>query len=206
MPVATAEDFDIPADPEPSASPRKADGLLIRFFHKPFRRLREVEVELDGKKSVEKRHVWVKEEMVEMRVPGDKLNAPVKFVTPEIKERWPAQYAAWKAGQDQETAGGWPLEKWPGADVAQVETLREHRVRTVEQLAGMSDANLSKLGPGWRPMRQAAQDFLKAAESAAPMAALREENDKLKAQQEANQRQLAEMAERVKKLEKGKAA
>lgn len=198
MPVASAEDFDIPSEPEPAAAPKKADGLLIRFFHKAFKELREV----DGKP----RHVWEKREMVELRVPGDKLNAPVKFVTDKEKERWPAQYAAWKAGQDQETAGGWPLEKWPGADVAQVEALRDAKVRTVEQLAGMSDANLSKLGPGWRPMRQAAQDFLKAAESAAPMAALREENDKLKSQQAADRKMIEDLAERLKKLEKGKAA
>lgn len=204
MAVATAEDFDIPTDPEPVRGAGKADGLLVRFFHKPFRRLQEVSIELGGKTTIEKRHVWVKEEMVELRVPGDKLNSPVKFATPEIKERFAAAYAAWKSGQDQEVAGGWPLEKWPGADVAQVETLREARVRTVEQFAGMSDANLMKLGPGWRPLRQAAIDFLKAAESAAPMAALREENEKLKSQQEANQRMISDLGERLKKLESGK--
>lgn len=184
-------------DEAPVAS-KKADGLLIRFFHKPFKTLKEVEGKM--------RHVWEKREMVEIRVPGDKLNAPVKFVTDEMRAQWPTQYAAWKAGQDQKTAGGWPLEKWPGADVAQVEALRDAKVYTVEQLAAMSDPNLATLGAGWRPMRQAAKDFLKAAESAAPMAALREENDKLKSQQEANERMINELGERLKKLEKGKAA
>ena len=189
------------ADAPAPAVPKKADGLFIRFFHKAFRELAEI-AGTDGKAT--KRHVWVKKEMVELRVPGDKTNAPVKFVNDEMRERWAAQYAAWKAGQDQETAGGMPLEKWPGVDVAQVEELRAAKVRTVEHLAGMSDANLAKLGPGWRPLRQAAQDWLKAAESAAPLAALREENETMRAQLEANQKQLAAMSAALKRSEKGK--
>lgn len=198
MPADTID----PTDPdfrEDSAAPRKADGLLIRFFHQAHKTTKEVEGKV--------RTVWEKREMVEIRNPGDRLNAPVKIVTDVEKERWPAQYAAWKAGQDQETAGGWPLEKWPGADVAQVEALRFHKVRTVEQFAAMSDANLANLGPGWRPLRQAAKDFLAASESAAPMAALRKENDELRSQQEADRRMINELGERLKKLEgKGKAA
>jgi hypothetical protein len=173
--------------------PREVTGdaaLLVRFYEKAYRVTKDELV--DGK--LVPRICFEKRERVAIRVPGDKTLEAHHDVNDAIRARFPRQYAAWKAGAEQETAGGWPLEKWPELDVAQVEELRARGVRTVEQLAGMSDANLGKLGPGWRAVRQAAQDFLEAAKSSAPLTRLREENETLKSQVEAMQRQMAEQA------------
>jgi hypothetical protein len=177
----------------PPRHPREAAGdaaLLVRFYTKAYRVMTDA-----GPK-------WEKRERIAIRVPGDKTLETHHNVSDVIKERFPRQYEAWKAGADAETAGGWPLEKWPELDVAQIEELRAARVRTVEQLAGMSDANLGKLGPGWRPVRQAAQDFLEAAKSSAPLTRLRDENTELRAQLEVMQRQQAEQAKALAELQK----
>lgn len=163
-------------------------GLLVRFYEKAYRVTRDELVE--GK--LVPRIAFEKRERVAIRIPGDKTLEAHHDVDEAIKERFPRQYAAWKSGAEAETAGGWPLEKWPEVDVAQIEELRARGVRTVEHLAGMSDANLAKLGPGWRPVRQAAQDFLESAKSAAPLTRLREENEALKSRLEVLERALQE--------------
>lgn len=188
----SADDFAaLSADERAPRPPREVAGdaaLLVRFYEKAYRVTRDELV--DGK--LVPRIAFEKRERVAIRVPGDKTLEAHHDVDDAIKARFPRQYAAWKSGAEQETAGGWPLEKWPEMDVAQIEELRTKGVRTVEQFAGMSDANLSKLGPGWRPLRQAAQDFLEAAKSAAPLTRLREENEALKARLEALEKGLQE--------------
>lgn len=180
--------------------PPPQDGLYIRFF--------EASQKDDEATAKAGRPIFQKVEKVEIRIPGDKTNAPVKFVTDEHRQRWPKQYAAWKQGLDQDTADGTPLEKWPGVDVAQVDELRALRIRTVEHLAAVTDSALGNLGPGWRPIRQAALDWLAAAKQMAPLTAVRAENEELKARAEAQQKMIDELSAAVKELQgkRGKAA
>lgn len=178
-----------------------ASRTLVRFFHQPYR-VTEMVKQKDGTEVEEFR--WKKREMVEVRVPGDRYNAPTKIVDAEVRQRYAAAYRAWKAGEDQNTAGGWPLAQWPGVDVAQVEALKAAKCYTVEHVAALSDDNLGRLGPGWRQVRQAAQDFLAAAKSAAPLAALRAENEKMRNLLEANQRQMEVLQQALEKLQRTK--
>jgi hypothetical protein len=194
MPVS---DTDLSSLYEGGPPPPAADGLHIRFF--------EASQKDDDATAKAGRPIFVKVEKVEIRIPGDKTNAPVKLVSAEHRERWPKQYAAWKAGLDQSTADGTPLEAWPGVDVAQVDTLRAVKVRTVEHMAGMSDATLGELGPGWRPVRQAAQDWLAAAKQMAPITAVRAENEELRAQLQAAQKTLEDQGAAIRELQKGAA-
>lgn len=199
MPVADVdvnhEDFQDAGLP-PATGP--TSRTLVRFFHQPYRVIEKVKQE-DG--SEVEQYVWKKREMVEVRAPGDRFNAPTKIVTPAIRQQYAHAYRAWKAGEDQTTAGGWPLAKWPEIDVAQLEALKAHKCYTVEHFASMSDDNLGRMGPGWKTLRQAARDFLAAAKSAAPLAALRAENEKMRAQVEAQQRSMEQMQAALEKLQ-----
>lgn len=132
-------------------------------------------------------------EFIIINIPGDKTQEIHREVRPTDKVEFAKQYQAWKAGQDQETASGTPLEQWPTISRAQVEELRFFKVRTVEQLAELSDSNASRMGP-ITAIRQKAKDFLEKAKGNAPMEQMRGLLAERDGEVEALKRQVAELA------------
>lgn len=131
----------------------------------------------DKAKSLEEgRPVFTDIEMVKIMVPGDKGNVIERQVREQDKQRFPRQYAAFK-NQEQEYIEGTPLEKWNYLSEAQVLELRHFNVRTVEQLAEMSDGNAQNF-VGINKLRQAAQQYVDAAKEGAPVAQLQAELEK----------------------------
>lgn len=96
--------------------------------------------------------------------------------------QYPRQYEAFKSGQRQETAGGFPLDQWPGLLASQVAFFKSQNIFTVEQLSGIPDSSFSSFPIGTREIRQRAIDFLALAKNQAPMIELRKENEALKEQ------------------------
>lgn len=87
-------------------------------------------------------------------------------------------YERWKAGQDA-PVDGTPLEAWPGISKGQLAALRLLNILSVEDLAGVNDAALDRIGMGARALRDRAQKFIAAqsdgtAAIAARLAALEE--------------------------------
>ena len=118
-------------------------------------------------------------ERCEIRIPGSPdVQRPV--VTDKERQRFPRQYAAFKAATSQDAVSGTPLKEWPWMSTSQVKELAHFGIRTVEHLAGLADGAIQQLGPGWLQMRQHARDWLLKAESSAPLVALRAENESLK--------------------------
>lgn len=111
---------------------------------------------------------------------------------------WPLlerHYEHWKKGQDMPTEGT-PLEAWPGIAPGQIARLRDMHIRTVEDLATVTDSALDNIGMGARALQRQAQAFVNnidASATAARQAKLEAENETLKAQ-------LAELAEVVKAM------
>lgn len=70
-------------------------------------------------------------------------------------------YEAWKKGQEVPTDGT-PLGAWPGVTPEQVERLRQLQVRSVEDVANMTDADMDRYGMGGIAMRQQARAFVEA--------------------------------------------
>jgi hypothetical protein len=102
-------------------------------------------------------------------------------------ESYRALYDRFKSGQAQ-VAVGTPLEQWPGVTRSQVKELAYFNVRTVEQLAAVSDTNMAQMGT-FMALRKKAQDWLSTARGMAPVeearaetARLREELAQMKAQ------------------------
>ena len=120
------------------------------------------------------RPIFDEVEMIEVRIPGQ-VDFVQRPVTEEEKQRFPAQYVAFKKNQDQTAASGTPLAQWPLLTKSQVEESKYLGAHTVEQLAEVSDASLQKFGPGWKTIREQARDWLKKAADGALLARLRTE-------------------------------
>ena len=158
--------------------PQKEGGVYVRFYleavENKLKSWGGTRVRPDGTEEVVEgagRPIYDEVEFIEVRVPGDKTNIVQRPVRPEDKRQYAAAYAAWKAG-DKEQLTGTPLAVWPGATRAQVAELLHFGIRTVEQLAQLSDGNMQNVGP-IRALRQRAQDYLTAAEGMAPLETLR---------------------------------
>ena len=137
------------------------------------------------------RPIYVDREYITKIIPGDKDNIPIRPVRPEDVEAYREKYNRFKSGHAQATTGT-PLEQWPGVTRAQVKELAFFHVRTVEQLASVSDANLSKIGT-YMALRKKAQDWLATARGSAPIEAARAETKQVRDELSEVKRQLEEM-------------
>ena len=135
-------------------------------------------------------------EKCKIGIPGDSKFQPV-FVASETwqdgityAERFSLQYADFKADKEQ-LAGQTRLSDVPWLDQGMIDGLRGKSIRTVEQLAAVTDGNLDKIGLGARGLRQKAIDHVEQAEKAA---AFDEQSEKFKALEEQNRALEARLA------------
>lgn len=134
----------------------------------------------------------VNEERVDRLKPKDGLaNDDQGLRAAYQKMRWseiePA-YEAWKSGNSVPEVGT-PLAAWPGVSKEQVEVLRMSAIRTVEEVANLSENLLMRIQlPGMRELREQAQRFLDASDTDAVADRMRRQDEELAAVKE----QLAE--------------
>jgi hypothetical protein len=114
-----------------------------------------------AKSKAQGRPIFDEREMVEIRIPGDKLAVWVGRVEDEHRNRWPELYAAFKRGEER-AASGTPLEEWthPLMTRSRVAELKALNVLSVEELAAVSDNVIPSLGMGGRELRTAAAHYL----------------------------------------------
>lgn len=130
-------------------------------------------------------------------------------------DRWPDQYAQFKAGSTQ-TADGTPLEQAPFLNPSRIADLRALKVFSVEGLAGFDDRYISRLGGNGYHLKEMAQEFLQKKALSSPTA-YAQENDALKARLAALEAQLGakpadpyaalsdnDLRERIKDMNNGK--
>lgn len=139
-------------------------------------------------------------EMVEVLVPGDRLNTPVFQVTNEHRKRWPNAYKAFKEGQEG-TVEGTPIEQLPGLTKSQAQELRYFHILAIEQLANMPDDLLMKAQPmSGRALRDKAKRWVDATAGSAVEEKLAAENrakDEKIATMEQNQASMQEAIDRL---------
>ena len=99
-------------------------------------------------------------------IPGDRLNEHDQPARDKDKERFPAAWAKFEGGNEQPHLDGLPIERWGMIDIAQAAFLKYHNCFTVQQLAEMSDANISDLGGNVRTLSNQAKIFLETAKAA----------------------------------------
>lgn len=126
------------------------EKLYVRFF---------IDTLPDEKATNEAgRPIYKEVEFVEIMQPGNKDSVIQRPVRKNDIQRFPRQYQQFKNNME-ETVEGTPLEAWPLLSRAQVEELRYFNVRTVEQLASMTDANAQNF-VGMQNLKLKAQAFL----------------------------------------------
>jgi hypothetical protein len=91
----------------------------------------------------------------------------------ELPARWyeafKESYDFWKKGEEAPISGT-PIKGWPSLSPAAQKTLIGAGIRTVEDLAGFSDSELSTLGTGALSFKVKAQSWLSAANGAGKIA------------------------------------
>lgn len=139
-------------------------------------------------------------EFIKIASGGQKLSIIHRPIREEDKRRFPRHYDAFKRGMEAPIVGT-PLAEWPGITRGQVEELAHFHVRSVEQLAEMSDANAQNFA-GMQALKARARDFLEKAKGNAPLEKMRAELSTRDNQIEALTRQLKEQGELLEKLAK----
>ena len=146
---------------------------------------------------------------VKIMTPSDQLTQIDTIAREDHKARFPRQWMYFQnkqAGQQQVI--GTPVGEWPQLTASAAEELRALKFFTVELIANANDSQLQKIGmiAGMSPhsLRDKARAFLNLANDSAEEAkreaelqALREENEKIRAE---TSKQLAEMQEQMKAL------
>lgn len=160
------------------------DSLMVKFDIRPV---------MDHEASeAEQRPVFRDTEYISIRAPGSP-DEVVRPATPADKERFPRHYAAFKQRTtDEEYIEGTLLAEWPLVNRSQCEELQFFGIRTVEQLASVSDANIQALR-GVNSLKQKARDWLQKANVAA-------EAKKLEEMLAARDEQIEKLMEQVEKL------
>jgi len=125
-----------------------------------------------------------------------------------IPQTWLVAYQqAYKAFCESQTDPefGTAVSSWPAVSPSQVKCLLDANIRSVEDLAEANEEALARIGMGARALKQKAQAWLDAAKdtgkTAAELASLRTENERLKVRDEEREKQLADLAKKVEVLE-----
>jgi hypothetical protein len=130
------------------------DKLHVKFFTKAYRN--------DEKSMAANRPIYEDKDCIQIMVPGDKHNIIIRPVWDQDLQRWPQKWAQYKAGKEQ-IQSGTPLSRAPFMTEGAVEELAYLNIRTVEQLANLSDGNMPFMGAA--EYKRMAQEFLKKATS-----------------------------------------
>jgi hypothetical protein len=127
--------------------------LSVRFFRG---------TEVHGIQSQEQgRPIMVGIDMVEIRQPGER-DAYHGIATETHKMRFPRQWEAYQNGQEH-VPDGTPLAVLFPANPETVANLRHLKIYTLEQLAGLQEAAIARIGLGGRDLVVKAQKFMSAA-------------------------------------------
>jgi hypothetical protein len=147
--------------------------------------------------------VWEQKEYIKIQQPGDKTSIIDRPIRPSDKVEFRAQYEAYKANKNQDTAGGHPIDQWPALPPDMVEALKESKVFTIEQLAAISDSNAQQMG-AIRKWRDMAKDYVSAAAGGAPLVAMRAELEAKNNELETLKQQMAALMADMKSLKEPK--
>jgi hypothetical protein len=118
---------------------------------------------------------------VRILVPADVTNIIERKATKEDEQKFPRAWARFKSEQT-EGIEGMPLEQWPQITRSLLKEFKYYEVHTVEQLAGLSDAQIARLGMGYTDYRNKAKAYIAAAAGTADVTAQTAENERLKNQ------------------------
>ncbi len=155
-------------------------------------------VESKMKSDAAGRPVFEDRPFIRITIPGDQHNVIEQVAKPYYQNRFPDEWARFQRNQEQQTEG-WPLKTWPVVTSAQVKNLEFLNVRTVEQLANLTDSQCQRVGMDAASLRAKAKAALDAAKDGAASAAQAAENKRLNDELEALKAQFSAALGQVEK-------
>ena len=142
------------------------------------------------------RDIFREVERVRIIIPGAVASIVVKNVDDSHRRRWPQAYEAFRAGREAPVSG-LPLEEWPILNRAQIAELRAMQIRTVEEMAALSDLAVQRIGMGGLMLRDRARAYLDDSQREALTTKLSAENDVLRSRVGALERQVDELGRQL---------
>lgn len=118
---------------------------------------------------------------------------PEQDKTSQWPQRFPKQWEAFK-NQREQVNEGTPVELWPAVDKRRVLELKALKIYTVEQIKALTDQTGPNMGLDWRKLRDMAIAYLEPNLAVGEVSRVSKENEDLKNQIEAMQRQLSALA------------
>jgi hypothetical protein len=180
-----------PEDFQQTNQQKMDEQLLVKFYVKACPD--QTETRKQG------RPIFKDKEYIDIRIPGDRTAGAARPARPQDKARFPRHYAAFKERTSQELNQGTPLIEWPMMTKSQAEELAFFHVKTVEQLASMSDAHTSKF-MGLSKLKRKAQEWLATAKDQRASTELHEELKSRDKTIAAQQEQMDAMMVKIDKL------
>lgn len=147
------------------------NGALVEFVRDA--------VQSNFKSAQAGRPIYEERDFVRITTPGDTKTTIYRPATTQDKERFSKAWSAYEKGLEAVTEGT-PMAQWPQVSQAQVKELAHVNVRTVEQLASVSDSSIQHMGPGYMQLRTRARQYLESASKDANDTAQARENEKLR--------------------------
>lgn len=147
----------------------EADKKLLVIFYQ--------DVQKNEIKSTEQgRPIFDEIDVIKIISPGQR-DSFVGLADEQYQQRFPTQWARYKAGRDQGEGSGTPLSMLPWMSMSAVAEFKAMNCHTIEQLVGMPDS-VSQRFMGHHQLKQRAQAYLDAAKDAAPLMKLNAELEK----------------------------
>jgi len=164
-------DFDV-ADFDGSKKAQLDKQLLVKFFYKT--RPDSVETQRQG------RPIFKDVEYIDIKVPGSRGTSVCRPARLADRQRFPEHYEAFKKRTEAPITGT-PLAEWALIPRSAVEQLAFANVKTVEQLASLSDSYAGQMQGGYGYKRTAKEYLERTAEDAdkAEIEELRTQNEEL---------------------------
>lgn len=168
-----------------------------------FARFSREAVKNNFKSEQEGKSVFEDKEFVTIVVPGNRGAVAFEEVTADHKARWPKSYAAFKEGLEA-PVNGMPIEMWPVLGPSQVLEFKAMNIRTVEDVAGLGDDGIARIGMGGRELRDKAQAWLASATGNAALSKAIADSEAKDAEIANLKGQVGSLVERLDKLEKAR--
>jgi hypothetical protein len=142
-------------DFEQTRAAEQDQKLLVKFYYKT--------VKDQGASEEQGRAVFKEVEYVDIRIPGARGTGAARPATARDKKRFERHYQAFKQRIELPVEGT-PLVEWPLINRSMAEELAFAGVKTVEQMAGMSDVVASQF-MGGQMFKDKAQKWLDRAQA-----------------------------------------
>ena len=159
-------------------------GLIVRFYSNPTRN--------PAKSEEAGRDIWEDREWVNIIFPGDRSTEIDCEAEEKHRTGYPVEYARFKNNEAEKVIGT-PLAEWSAMPRSLVKEFEYLNVRTLEQLAALSDTAKQAFGMGALEWQRKAQVVIDAAKDSAAALKATSENEALKREITDLKRQIAEI-------------